>query len=89
MKISWFNKIISPELGGHISGYKMDDTSISKLNDLYMTGLLVDDGERKVLLISFDLLCLDEIYIQKIDLDLQVKVDKNWRQKDTVLNRLI
>ena len=39
MKISWFSKIISPELGGHISGYKMDDTSISKLNDLYMTGL--------------------------------------------------
>lgn len=66
MKISWFNKIISPELGGHISGYKMDDTSISKLNDLYMTGLLADDGERKVLLISFDLLCLDEVFIQKI-----------------------
>lgn len=66
MKISWFSKIISPELGGHISGYKMDDTSISKLNDLYMTGLLADDGESKVLLISFDLLCLDEVFIQKI-----------------------
>ena len=66
MKISWFNKIISPELGGHISGYNMDDTSISKLNELYMTGLLADDGERKVLLISFDLLCLDEVFIQKI-----------------------
>ena len=32
---------------------------------------------------------LSEIYIQKIDLDLQVKVDKNWRQRDYTLNRLI
>jgi GTP-binding protein Era len=32
---------------------------------------------------------LGEIYIQKIDLDLQVKVDKNWRQKDNTLNKII
>lgn len=32
---------------------------------------------------------LNEIYLQKIDLDLQVKVDKNWRQKDYTLNKLI
>lgn len=32
---------------------------------------------------------LEEIYIQKIELDLQVKVDKNWRQHDLTLNRLI
>ena len=32
---------------------------------------------------------LSQIYIQKIDLDLQVKVDKNWRQRDYTLNRLI
>lgn len=32
---------------------------------------------------------LNEIYLQKIDLDLQVKVDKNWRQKDLTINRLI
>ena len=32
---------------------------------------------------------LSEIYIQIIDLDLQVKVDKNWRQRDYTLNRLI
>lgn len=32
---------------------------------------------------------LSEIYIQKIDLDLQVKVDKNWRQKDHVLDKLL
>ena len=32
---------------------------------------------------------LGEIYIQKIDLDLQVKVDKNWRQHDNTLNKII
>lgn len=32
---------------------------------------------------------LSEIYIQKIDLDLQVKVDKNWRQRDYTINRLV
>lgn len=32
---------------------------------------------------------LNEIYLQKIDLDLQVKVDKNWRQKDHTLNKII
>jgi GTPase len=32
---------------------------------------------------------LRRIFDYKIDLDLQVKVDKNWRQKDTVLAKLI
>ena len=32
---------------------------------------------------------INEIYMQKIDLDLQVKVDKNWRQRDYTLNKLI
>lgn len=32
---------------------------------------------------------LSEIFPYKIDLDLQVKVDKNWRQHDNTLSRLI
>lgn len=32
---------------------------------------------------------LRQIFSYKIDLDLQVKVDKNWRQKDNILNRMI
>lgn len=32
---------------------------------------------------------LKEIFPYRIDLDLQVKVNKNWRQKDTVLNRIL
>lgn len=30
-----------------------------------------------------------KIFPYKVDLDLQVKVDKNWRQKDFVLNRIL
>ncbi len=32
---------------------------------------------------------LKEIFPYRIDLDLQVKVNKNWRQKDPVLNRIL
>lgn len=32
---------------------------------------------------------LDEIFDYKIALDLQVKVDKNWRQRDTTLDKLL
>ena len=65
MNISWFKSNITPEIGTLVSGYGTDDVSMSKLTDLFMTGLLADDGERKVLLISFDLLCMDIEYIRK------------------------
>ncbi len=32
---------------------------------------------------------IHEIFSFKVDLDLQVKVDKNWRQHDTTLNKII
>ena len=32
---------------------------------------------------------LNRIFDYKIDLDLQVKVDKNWRQRDATLNKLL
>ena len=32
---------------------------------------------------------LRKIFDYKIDLDLQVKVDKNWRQNDLRLNKLL
>ena len=65
MKISWFKRDITPEIGTKVSGYAMEDVSFSKWSDLLMTGLLADDGENKVLLISFDLQCLDVEYIRK------------------------
>ena len=30
-----------------------------------------------------------KIFPYKVDIDLRVKVDKNWRQKDKVLNKII
>ena len=65
MKISWFKRDITPAVGTKISGYGMEDVSFSQWSALLMSGLLADDGERKVLLISFDLQCLDVEYIRK------------------------
>ncbi|MBE6356839.1 MAG: hypothetical protein E7058_06965 [Lentisphaerae bacterium] len=66
MKIAWFKEIISPEVGAYIAGYSINDKSVAKLDDLYMTGLCMDDGTNRVLLVSFDLLGLDDWYIRKI-----------------------
>ena len=53
-------------------------------------GIVIGKGAAKIKEIRMAALKkLSEIYIQKIDLDLQVKVDKNWRQKDHILNKLI
>lgn len=65
MKISWFKCDITPEIGTKISGYAMEDISMSQWSQLLMTGLLVDDEKNKVLLISCDLLCMDIEYIHK------------------------
>ena len=64
MKISWFKRDITPEIGTKVSGYRMEDVSFSQWSELLMTGLLADDNENKVLLISFDLLCMDKEYIR-------------------------
>lgn len=53
-------------------------------------GIVIGKGASKIKEIRMAALKkLQEIYIQKIDLDLQVKVDKNWRQRDYTINRLI
>ncbi len=66
MKISWFKRVISPEVGAYLAGYSIYDRSVSKLDDLYMTGLCMADGESRALLVSFDLLGLDGWYIRKL-----------------------
>lgn len=53
-------------------------------------GIVIGKGASKIKEIRMAAIKkLSQIYIQKIDLDLQVKVDKNWRQRDYTLNRLI
>ena len=66
MKIAWFKRVITPEIGAFLAGYSLNDKSVAKLDDLYMTGLCADDGERKVLIVSFDLLGLDEGFSRKV-----------------------
>ena len=66
MKIAWFKRIISPEIGVNLAGYGLNDKSVEKLDDLYMSGLCADDGENRILIISFDLIGLDEWYTRKI-----------------------
>ena len=66
MKIAWFKKVISPDVGAELAGYGPHDVSVMKLDDLFATGLLMDDGGRKVLLVSFDLLGLDAWFIRKM-----------------------
>ena len=53
-------------------------------------GIVIGKGASKIKEIRLAAIKkLSEIYIQKIDLDLQVKIDKNWRQKDYTLKKLI
>ena len=53
-------------------------------------GIVIGKGASKIKEIRIaSIRKLSDIYIQKIDLDLQVKVDKNWRQRDFTLNKLI
>ena len=66
MKIAWFKRVISPEVGCYLSGYSTNDISVAKTDDLYMTGFCADDGERKILIISFDVNGMDEWYTKRI-----------------------
>ena len=66
MKIAWFAREISPEVGCYIAGYGTKDVSVAKTDDLYMTGLCLDDGERKLLIVSFDVIGMDDWYIRRV-----------------------
>ena len=70
MKIAWFKREISPEVGCYLSGYSAEDVSVAKTDDLFVTGFCADDGERKVLILSFDVNGMDEWYIKRIRKDL-------------------
>lgn len=53
-------------------------------------GIVIGKGAAMIKTIRLESLKkLRQIFDYKIDLDLQVKVDKNWRQKDTVLAKII
>ena len=66
VKAAWFQKEITPEIGTLIAGYEEHDVSIGKYDDLLATGLCLDDGSNRVMLVSLDLLGLDDDSIREI-----------------------
>lgn len=66
MKISYAEKVISPKVGTKVAGYGIDDVSVAKLDDLYLSALALDNGQKKIVIISYDLLGLDEKWIKAV-----------------------
>jgi len=64
LRAAWFRENISPEIGATIAGYEPHDVSVAKNDDLFLCGLCIDDGQDKVLILSFDLLGLDACVIR-------------------------
>lgn len=66
VKIAHFRKAITPEVGAPLGGYYADQRSVAKHDDLFMTGLCVDDGRDKVLIVAFDLLGMDAGFVTRL-----------------------
>ena len=64
VKAAWFETDISCEIGDDIAGYEYHDAAVEKCDPLLATGLCVDDGERRVLLVSLDLLGIDSCVLK-------------------------
>ena len=53
-------------------------------------GIVIGKGASMIKAIRLESLKkLDELFDYKIDLDLSVKVDKNWRQRDKTLGKIL
>lgn len=53
-------------------------------------GMVIGKGASMIRTIRLESLkVLKELFDYRIDLDLQVKVNKNWRQKDVILTKLL
>ena len=59
MKIASFKKIITCHIGDDLGGYGIGITSVAIHDDLYLRGLCLDDGEKRVLILSYDLVGID------------------------------
>ena len=66
VKAAWFETDISPEIGTLVAGYGGNDVSVEKVDRLVASGLAVDDGERKALLVSLDLLGVDAPMLREL-----------------------
>ena len=65
MQIAHFKRNITPEIPCLVAGYTYTDVAKKVRDDLFMTGLCCDDGKNRILILSFDLLALDEWFIKR------------------------
>ena len=70
IKAKWFEVDISPDVGTLIAGYGDNDVSVARYDDLLASGLCLDDGTNRILLVSLDLIGLDYGSIKQIRKDL-------------------
>ena len=66
MKIAKFEQIITPEVGTTIAGYGPFDKTYRKEGELVVSMLALDDGKHTALILSFDLIGMDEELIDRM-----------------------
>ena len=66
VRANWFRADITCKVGTLLAGYGQNDVSVEKLDDLEACGLCVDDGERRVVIVSFDLLGMNRDFVSTI-----------------------
>ena len=66
IRAKWFEVDISPDIGALIAGYGANDVSVAKYDNLLASGLCLNDGTNRILLVSLDLLGLDYDSIKRI-----------------------
>jgi len=59
IRAKWFEADITPPVGAKLAGYGVNDVSVARHDTLYASGLCLDDGSNRVLLISLDLIGMD------------------------------
>ena len=66
LKINTIKQIITPEIGTRLAGYPRNSVSYKVHDDLLVSGIAFDDGNNKAVVLSFDLIGLDEDLINQI-----------------------
>ena len=66
IKAKWFEADISPDVGALIAGYGENDVSVAKYDNLLASGLCLNDGTNRVVLVSLDLIGLDYAAIKRL-----------------------
>jgi len=66
MKLASFSTVITPAVGTTLAGYGPNDVSEAVHDDLTLQGFCLDDGSKKVLLLSYDLLGMDHAVVARI-----------------------